>query len=171
MKSKSLRANLFYQLIYQGLVLFYPLLTTPLISRAFGSETLGIYSYTYSIAYYFSLAAILGLGNYGSRMVAIYRDDKQKLRNIFWRLYSIQLLCSILTGIAYILYVAAFEKTYYEAAMLQGIMIVASMLDITWFLSGLEEFRSMVLRNAFIKISSLILIFRLVREKMTCTHT
>lgn len=165
MKSKSLRANLFYQLIYQGLVLFYPLLTTPLISRAFGSETLGIYSYTYSIAYYFSLAAILGLGNYGSRMVAIYRDDKQKLRNIFWRLYSIQLLCSILTGIAYILYVAAFEKTYYEAAMLQGIMIVASMLDITWFLSGLEEFRSMVLRNAFIKISSLILIFRLVREK------
>lgn len=165
MKSKSLRANLFYQLIYQGLVLFYPLLTTPLISRAFGSETLGLYSYTYSIAYYFSLAAILGLGNYGSRMAAIYRDDKKTLRNIFWKLYSIQLLCSVLTIIVYIFYVVAFEKAYYKAAMLQGIMIVASMFDITWFLSGLEEFRSMVLRNSFIKISSLILIFKLVHEK------
>lgn len=165
MKSKSLKANLLYQLIYQGLVLFYPLLTTPLISRAFGSEILGIYSYTYSIAYYFSLAAILGLGNYGSRMVAIHRDDKKQLRKIFWKLYSIQFLCSIVTIAAYILYVALFEKVYYIAAMLQGIMIVANMFDITWFLSGLEEFRSMVLRNTFIKVSSLILIFGLVRGK------
>ena len=165
MKKNSLKKNLVYQLLYQGLVFIYPLLTTPLVSRAFGSEVLGVYSYTYAIAYYFSLIALLGLGNYGNRMIAMCRDEPLRLRRMFWELYSIQIICSVATLLVYVLFVAFFEKRFLVVALLQGLMIVANMFDISWFLSGLEEFRSMVLRNSFVKISSLLLIFGLIKEK------
>ena len=95
MKNK-LASNMVYQLLYQSLVVFFPLLTTPIVSRALGSELLGVYSYTYAIAYYFSLGATLGISTYGSRQIAFNRDNLQKMKSIFWQLYSIQMLCSIL---------------------------------------------------------------------------
>lgn len=78
-----LKVNILYQLSYQTLVLLYPLLTTPVISRAFGSEVYGIYGYTYSIAFYFSLIAVLGIHTYGARMVAFKRNDRREFSCFF----------------------------------------------------------------------------------------
>lgn len=165
-------------MLYQGLVFLYPLITTPLISRAFGAEIVGIYSYTYAIAYYFSLAATLGIGNYGSRQIAMCRDDHASLCNLFWELYSLQLMCSIITVIIYAFYVGLSSSQYTVVRIFQGIMIIAAMVDISWFFSGMEHFKTMVFRNCAIKLSSLALIFLCVKDEtdlldyiiiMTCT--
>ena len=47
-----------YNVVYQILLIILPLITTPYISRILGSEGLGTYTYTYTIANYFMLAAI-----------------------------------------------------------------------------------------------------------------
>lgn len=160
----KLASNMVYQMVYQSLVVFYPLLTMPVVSKAFGSEILGTYSYTYSIAYYFSLVSILGIQTYGSRLVAFDRDDTSKLKKSFWQLYSIQLLCtSIVLGI-YIGYVFLGTNNYPMTWLLQGTTILMAMTDISWFFTGIEQFKTMVLRNTIIKIISLIAILILVRS-------
>ncbi|MEI3267101.1 MAG: oligosaccharide flippase family protein [Frisingicoccus sp.] len=166
MKNK-LASNMVYQLLYQSLVVFFPLLTTPIVSRALGSELLGVYSYTYAIAYYFSLGATLGISTYGSRQIAFNRDNLQKMKSIFWQLYSIQMLCSILVIALYIAYIILFSKMELRITwLLQGTTIIMALTDISWYFTGVEQFKTMVLRNTCIKLLALVAILCLIHEPM-----
>ncbi|MBB5264804.1 O-antigen/teichoic acid export membrane protein [Catenibacillus scindens] len=164
MKNK-LASNMIYLLLYQCLVIFYPILTTPIVSRALGSEVLGIYSYTYSIAYYFSLIALLGLQTYGARIIAMARDDSEGMTKLFWQLYTIQFVWSMVTLGIYLIFAILFEKDNLLPALAQSTIILNSLFDITWYFTGIEKFKTMVLRNTFIKVVSLIGIFFLVNDK------
>ena len=46
MKKKSIKKNYLYNLTYQLLTLFAPLVTTPYISRVLGASGVGLNSYT-----------------------------------------------------------------------------------------------------------------------------
>ena len=48
--------------------------------------------------------------------------------------------------------------------LIQGIMLIGAAFDIAWFFMGMEDFKVTVLRNAFVKILSLVLIFTLVKR-------
>lgn len=163
--SKRLKNNIFYTITYQGLSFLYPLLITPTISKAFGTEVLGVYSFTYSIAYYFSLFAILGIHVYGSRLISVCRDEPETLGKVFKEIYIIQFVASVLSVSLYLVYVLCQSDQYFKCTLLQGLVIVAVMADISWFMTGIEEFKAMVFRNTVIKIVSLLLIFLLVHSK------
>ena len=79
----SVKKNFLYSVAYQMLVLIVPLITTPYISRVIGAEGVGIYTYTYSIVYYFTLIAMMGINNYGNRTIAKVRDNKEKMADTF----------------------------------------------------------------------------------------
>ena len=55
MKKNSIAKNYIYNLIYQMLTIFLPLITTPYLSRILGAKQIGIYGYTTSILAYFIL--------------------------------------------------------------------------------------------------------------------
>ena len=74
----SIKKNLFYNSLYQILVVLTPLITSPYISRVLGANGLGIYSYSYTIANYFLIFAMLGVMNYGNRSIAKVRSDRSK---------------------------------------------------------------------------------------------
>ena len=76
----SIKKNFSYNLVYQILNLVILLVTSPYIARVLGPDKSGIYSYTYSVANFFLLAAMLGVNNYGNRSIALIRDDKEKLK-------------------------------------------------------------------------------------------
>lgn len=67
---KTLEKNFIYNVLYQLLVIVLPLITAPYIARTLGAESVGIYSYTYSVAQYFLLFAMLGISTHGNRCVA-----------------------------------------------------------------------------------------------------
>ena len=79
----TLKKNFLYNVLYQILLVILPLVTAPYISRTLGATAVGVYSYTYSVAYYFLLFAMLGIGNHGNRSVAAVRDNKEKLNKTF----------------------------------------------------------------------------------------
>ena len=101
----SVKKNFIYNIVYQILIMILPLITAPYIARTLGDEKLGIFSYTYSVAAYFALFAILGLNNYGNRTVAKIRANRKQLSTTFWEIFSMQASLGIVVCIVYILYV------------------------------------------------------------------
>ena len=102
----SIKKNFLYNAFYNVLTLIIPLITTPYISRVMGAERIGIYSYAYSVAYYFGMFILLGLNNYGNRTIAGVRDNKKELSETFWSIYAMQIMMTVIVIIVYIGYVS-----------------------------------------------------------------
>ena len=160
----SVKKNFSYNIIYQLLTLIMPIITAPYVSRVLGAEGQGIFSYTYSIAQYFILFAMLGVSNYGNRTIAKNRDNKEKISKEFWCLYALQAITTLISSTIYICYVFLFESEYKIYALIQLIYIASAFLDINWFFFGMEKFKLTVTRNIIIKILSVCSIFVFVKE-------
>ena len=161
----NIKKNLIYNIAYQILIVIVPFITSPYLARTLGSQKIGIYSYTYSIAFYFMIIAVLGVSNYGNRSIAKVRDNKEKLNLTFSSIYVVQMTMSILMIIAYVIYLSFIAGEFKIISIIQGMYIIANALDITWFFYGMENFKVIVLRNSVVKALSLILILALVRTQ------
>lgn len=161
----SVKKNFIYNIFYQILVIIIPLITTPYIARVIGAEGVGIQSYTYSIANYFVLFAMLGVNNHGNRSIAMVRDDKEKLSKTFWSIYSLQAIMAIVMIVIYIGYTMSFVMENKIIACIQLIYIISALLDINWFFFGMEQFKITVTRNTIIKLLTMLSIFIFVKDK------
>ena len=101
MNNKSIKKNYLYNVIYQILTIILPLVTTPYVSRVLGSDNIGIYSYTLSIATYFILIGSLGISLYGQREIAYHQENKLKRSTIFWELNIIKWISLIISMILF----------------------------------------------------------------------
>ena len=159
----SIKKNLAYQAAYEILVLILPFFTSPYISRVFGAEYLGIYSYTYSIAYYFQIFGMLGIKFHGNRAIAKVRDNKELLDKVFSEILFIHILVCALSTAVYVLY-CLITSEYKVYSLIQGLMVLSAIFDVSWLFFGLERFKETVLRNSIIKIVSVVAIFIFVRS-------
>lgn len=156
--------NFFYNSFYQMLMCILPLVTAPYVARILGAESAGIYSYSYSIAYYFVLIAMLGLNNYGNRCVAEVRNSSDKLNIVFSSIYYLQFIVASLVVGFYFVYIIFFVHEYKFIFIIQSCYVVSAAFDITWFFNGLEEFKTVTIRNSFVKIATAVLTFALVKS-------
>lgn len=159
----SVKKNLGYQTVYQILATCLPLITSPYLSRVLGAEQLGIYSFTNSVVLYFTLFAMLGTVNYGTRSIAATKDDTEACAKTFWSIYTLQSTISIVSVCIYIIYLMLFCKEDRLIALIQMFQIVNCLLDINWLFFGLEKFKVTVTRNIFVKAATIVLLFILVR--------
>lgn len=161
----STKKNIAYNAIYQILILIVPFVTAPYISRVLLPEGVGTYSITTAIAKYFVLFAMLGMANYGNRTIAKVRDSKVQLSNTFWSLIMFQGIVSITVIIIYIIYmiIQGIPK-YGLSSLCQLPYIFSSLLEVSWFFYGTEQFRFMVNRNVIIKVLSTLGIFLFVKS-------
>ena len=162
-KQTNVKTNFLYQVCYQVLILALPLITSPYVSRVLGAEGLGVYSYSYSVAYYFVLVSMLGVLNYGNRSIARCRDNQIELNKEFSGIVTMHIIVSLICTIAYILYVVFIAKEQLYALM-QTAYVLSGLLDITWFYYGIEKFKLTVARNTLIKIITVVLVFSFVRD-------
>lgn len=160
--SKSIAKNFMYNLLLQTVTLFIPLITVPYVSRLLGKEGIGVYSYTLSITQYFIILGTLGISMYGNRQIAYVRDNKEKMSKTFWSIIFINLITTSVALSVYIL-IFGFNKKYGNIYLIQGINIIAAMIDISWLYMGLEDFKKTVTRNLAVKVIGVICIFIFVK--------
>ncbi|MBQ0083540.1 MAG: flippase [Clostridiales bacterium] len=160
----NIKKNYIYNVSYQIFTLLIPFITTPYVSRVLHPDGIGLYSYSNSIATYFSLAAALGIASYGVREVARVQRDPEKASKLFYELMTVRIVSTIICFSAYSVFVMIFtqEPKYYFAV---GLIIVAMLVDCNWFFQAMENFKMLALRNFLIKILSVSLIFLLVKDK------
>ncbi|MFL2062254.1 oligosaccharide flippase family protein [Latilactobacillus sakei] len=159
----SLKKNFIYNAMYQVLIVLLPIITAPYISRVLGASKMGIYSYTYSVAYYFLLAAKLGLDNYGNRSISRVRDDKDKINQVFSSIYYFQFFIACIAIIGYIGYLF-FISNNLTIAVIQILWVIGAIFDVNWLFYGLENFKVVVFRNTVVKVLAAIMILLLVRK-------
>lgn len=162
--SKSIAKNWAYNVALQIVNLLLPIITVPYVSRALGTDGVGINSFTLATTQYFILIGTLGISMYGNRQIAYCRDNKEKMSRTFWSIYFLNL---ITTSIALVIYLIIFgtNKTYGYIYVIQSLNIVASIIDITWLYMGLEDFQKTVTRNMIVKIIGVLCIFIFVENR------
>lgn len=163
-KGDSVTKNYIYQSAYQVLSLILPFVTAPYIARVFGTEGTGIYSYTNSVLFFFTMVANLGISNYGNREIASNVDDVDKLSTTFWGIYFCHFFMTLITLIAYCIYVFFIATKYVDAFLWQSIQIFATLFNITWFFSGIQKFKITVRKNLIIRLITVALIFLVVKK-------
>ena len=164
MKKSSIKKNFAYQMMYEILVLILPFITSPYIARVIGAEGLGIYSFSYSVAYYFVLVSMLGIKNYGNRAVARVRDDPDQLSHTFSNILALHIIVSLICTLAYVGYIFTItEDRLY--AVIQIFYVISGIFDISWFYFGTENFKLTVTRNTIIRIINVTMVFLFVRTR------
>ena len=160
----SLVKNYVYNTLYQILVIFLPIITTPYVSRVLGANNIGIYSYTLSITTYFILFGSLGISLYGQREIAYLQGNPEKYSKVFWEIIFLRIITmsvSLLTFYFSFILNSNEYSFYYTILIFE---IIASIFDISWFFQGLEEFKKTIVRNIFVKFLSVIFIFLFVKQ-------
>lgn len=165
--NRSVSKNYLYNIIYEGLSLLSPLITTPYVSRVIGAEGIGIYSYSYSIVAYFAYFAALGTTVYARRGIAYAQESRKDRSQLFWEILFLRVLNSLICLAVYFAYIIQFEKS--GIAVVQSLYIVTVIFDITWLFQGMENFGAVVLRNALTKIAGIAFIFLFVHTSQDLT--
>ncbi len=162
--AKSVRKNYFYNLLYEIVVLVVPLITAPYLSRVLGADGVGVSSYTLSIVSYFILVANIGVASYGSREIAMVRDDKHDMSKTFWELLFLKMFTGLisLSGYLFFLY---FQTKYNIIFKILAINILANIFNINFLYQGIEHYKMISIRNIIVKITCTIAVFVFVREK------
>ncbi len=154
--------NYIYNLMYQLLVLMVPIILSPYLARVLGADNLGIYSYVSSCISLLSTIVLLGTYSYGSRQIAYTRDNCIETNKVFWNVAFIRFVLGMIGVVVF--FVIAKMSDYFVYFMLYLPWLIASIIDVSWLFIGMEDMRPTALKNAFIKIASVTLIFAFVKN-------
>ncbi|MBR2805299.1 MAG: oligosaccharide flippase family protein, partial [Oscillospiraceae bacterium] len=129
-----------------------------------GADGVGVYSYTHSYITYFMLFGALGTAGYGAREIARARDDRSRSSKLFW---EIELMTVFTSGICLIAWAAfiLFNVKYRMYYIALTPFLLSTMFDISWYFTGYEKVKNIVIRNSAVRIIGIVLLFALVKEK------
>ena len=163
MAQKSVKKNYIFNLSYQVLLLLTPFITTPYLSRTLGASGIGQVSFAESVVSYFTLFATLGITIYGQREISYFQDSPKQRSIVFWNTKILE-FCT--AGIVLIIYLAfSLFQDNSKLYLILSLNLVSVFFDVTWLLSGLEEFGKIVFRNTILRILNIIYIYVFIKTE------
>lgn len=167
MKEKSITKNIFFNIIYTGSNVIFPLITSMYIARILGPENSGRVFYAQNIASYFVIFAGIGLPSYGVREISKVRNDSKKTNKLFSELMILQLIATAVASLIYLLLVFSIKALNDELLLFicVGIQIFMNFLNVDWLYQGREDYKYITLRSVIVKTISLIAILISIRSK------
>ena len=160
----STKKSAAYNVAYRVFSILLPLVTAPYLDRTVGPAGVGLYTGAWTMSEIFCMVGMLGLADYGVRAIAQARDDREKLDRTFSGIWQMQLLVAsiaLLFWFGYVFLIAGEEKTI---ALHLTMMSVSCLCSFEWCLMGLDQFRSIALRNTFVKIAAAVSAFIFVKS-------
>lgn len=131
---KSIKKNYIYNLSYQILTIITPLITAPYLSRVFGPDGVGTYSYIEAISSYFVLFATLGLTTFGQREISYVQQDRQQRTIVFWETLIIEVVSSLCCTVAYVIF--SMMHSNWLLYLVLSFNLFSVMINVTWFVSA-----------------------------------
>ena len=95
---------------------------------------------------------MLGISRHGQRIISKYSSDEIQLRKAFWSLFAAHLLTASISICCYFCFILFFVKSNTNIFLIQTLYVLSAFFDVTWLFYGLENFRSVVIKNAGVKV-------------------
>ena len=161
---KKVKRNLMYLWLYKILEMLLPMITSPLLSRRLGAEALGVYSYSYSIVSIFAIISQLGVYNYGMREIAKVRNNQDKLNSTYTNIFFTHLLSGIIVSIIYFISLCFMQEKNIIIFIIQGGVLLSNIVDNAFLFIGLENVKTVSIRDAIIKFATFFLILLFIKS-------
>ena len=152
--------NAFHLLVLQGANYILPLILLPYFVRVLGIETYGRIAFTLAIITIFRGVVAYGFELTGTKQIAVLRDQKTKLVDIYSAILMVKLIlmglcfCVLLVGGGFI---GKIEENY--SLFLCGfLLVIGDLLFPVWFFQGIEKMQYI----SIIRISHKVIYFVLV---------
>ena len=167
--SNSLKTNVFFMFMVKVFVYSIPIITEPYLSRVFGPDGIGEYTYVYSIVSYFSLAVNFGFTGYGVKNISSCRNNKREYSDIFWSIVVTRCFLFLCSFFAYVILLCGLKHKYPELSiglyLSLSLTIFSNLFDITYLFQALERIKWVSIINFIVRFVCLICIFMFVKGK------
>lgn len=164
-KPKSIRKNYIYNLIYQIMLVVAPLIVTPYVSRVLQPEGVGIQSYAASIVSYFSLVAALGTVTFGQKSIGTLQEDAQGRSRKFWEIFLLRLITTAVSAAFYLVYLFVLVPDNAIVALIFGVQLLGTIVDVSWFFQGMEEFGKISFSSILFRLANIACTFLFVKTQ------
>lgn len=165
-KNSSLIQNASLNVIKTGVTILFPIITFMYSSRIFLTDGVGKINFAKSFTMYFTMLAMLGIVNYGTREAVKVREDRTALSRLAHELFMINTASAVL---AYILFFGAMFlvhslNAYRTLLLINGFSIALTVIGMEWLFSAVEDYRYITVRTCVFNFGGLILILLFIRS-------
>lgn len=145
----------------------FPLITVPYVLRIIGAENYGLINFVQAVVNYFVLVVSFGLSLTAPRDIAIVRNDKEKLSEVFSIIFFSRLYLSFLASIVFLILVFVVEKfrTNYFLFIISIVYIIQGAISPYHFFRGIERMDYLAILNFISRFLFVFMLFVFVRNK------
>ncbi len=150
----------------QGLNYILPLLTLPYLVRVLGAEQFGLLAFATAIIGYFIVVTDYGFNFTATREIALFKDNKEKLIEIFSSVMTIKFILLVISFFALYFLTIFFDKFSADPILyfLTFGIVVGQVLFPVWFFQGVEQMKYITIINIISKVGFALAIFILVKQ-------
>lgn len=163
----GIKSNIIYNSVLTLSQYVIGLITFPYVSRVLGVSNIGVVSFVDNTINYFVLFSTLGISIIGTREIAKYRNNAEKLNSVFSSLVALFMIYTSIVLFAYIIAVTYITKLniHKELFYIGTAKLIFSVFLIEWFYRGIENFKYITLRNIALKLIYVCSLFIFVKTK------
>lgn len=143
-----------------------PLITLPYLTYVLGPDKFGLTQYAISLITYFQMFTDYGFNLSATRELAIVREDKKKVSEIFSTVMFIKLMLTVISFVALLAIVTFIPKFSNDADvyLLTFGIVVGYVLFPTWLFQGMEYMKYTSILNIIGKVIFTVFIFVFIHQ-------
>jgi PST family polysaccharide transporter len=166
-EKKRLLSNFLSLSVLRGANYILPLITFPYLVRVLGVEKFGLLSFAGASIAYFNILTDYGFNLTATREVSIYRDNREKLNEIFSSVMLIKFVLMIISFLLLLLLVCSFNKFKVHSIvfLMTFGMVIGQVLFPQWFFQGMERMKYITFLNILAKSIFTIAIFVFIHKE------